>query len=141
MGAMLTRVPSEVGAVVSYVGLYDMLRYHHFPPAEIWEPEYMSSDTPEGFAVLNAYSPYHRVPSATALPATLIETADHDSRVYWGHSTKFAARLQVEQHLGRRPVLFYMEREQGHGAGRRLSDTVARYTRFYTFIEHALGVE
>lgn len=140
MGAMLTRVPSEVGAVVSYVGLYDMLRYHHFPPAEIWEPEYMSSDTPEGFAVLNAYSPYHRVPSATALPATLIETADHDSRVFWGHSTKFAARLQVAN-TSQAPVLFFMEREQGHGAGRRLSDTVARYTRFYTFIEHALGVE
>lgn len=140
MGAMLTRVPSEVGAVVSYVGLYDMLRYHHFPPAEIWEPEYMSSDTPEGFAVLNAYSPYHRVPSEVALPATLIETADHDSRVYWGHSTKFAARLQVSN-TSDAPVLFYMEREQGHGAGRRLSDTVARYTRFYTFIEHALEVE
>ncbi|MBK7151702.1 MAG: S9 family peptidase [Sandaracinaceae bacterium] len=140
MGAMLTRVPSEVGAVVSYVGLYDMLRYHHFPPAEIWEPEYMSSDSPEGFAVLHAYSPYHRIPDAVALPATLIETADHDSRVYWGHSTKFAARLQVSN-TSAASVLFYMEREQGHGAGRRLSDTVARYTRFYTFIEHALGVE
>lgn len=139
MGAMLTRVPEQVGAVVSYVGLYDMLRYHLFPPAEIWEPEYMSSESPEGFAVLSAYSPYHHVPEQVALPATLIETADHDSRVYWGHSTKFAARLQVSNTSGR-PVLFYMEREQGHGAGRRLSDTVARYTRFYTFVEHALGM-
>jgi prolyl oligopeptidase len=132
-------VPEQVGAVVSYVGLYDMLRYHLFPPAEIWEPEYMSSESAEGFAVLSAYSPYHRVPEQVVLPATLIETADHDSRVYWGHSTKFAARLQVSN-TSTRPVLFYMEREQGHGAGRRLSDTVARYTRFYTFVEHALGV-
>ncbi|MEZ4325344.1 MAG: prolyl oligopeptidase family serine peptidase [Polyangiales bacterium] len=139
MGAMLTRVPDYMGAVVSYVGLYDMLRYQHFPPAEIWEPEYMSSDTAEGFAVLRAYSPYHRVPERVSLPATLIETADHDSRVYWGHSTKFAARLQVSN-TSENPVLFYMEREQGHGAGRRLSDTIARYVRFYTFVEHALGV-
>ena len=53
---------------------------------------------------------------------------------------QFAARLQVAN-TSDAPVLFFMEREQGHGAGRRLSDTVARYTRFYTFIEQALEVE
>ena len=87
--------------------------------------EYLSSETPEGFRVLHAYSPYHRVRAGVAYPAALIETADHDSRVFWGHSTKFAARLQ-EATTGERPILFRMQREQGHGAGRRLSDTVGR---------------
>ncbi len=140
MGAMLTRIPEKLGAVATYVGLYDMLRYDRFPPAELWVTEYGSARTSEEqYRWLAAYSPYHRVREGTRYPAVLIETADHDSRVFWGHSTKFAARLQ-EATAGDRPVWFYLERQVGHGAGTRLTDLVRRYDRAYAFLEDALGM-
>lgn len=139
MGAMLTRVPERVGAVASYVGLYDMVRYHRFPPAELWVSEYGSAEDAEQFRVLHAYSPYHHVVAGTRYPSTLIETADHDSRVHWAHSTKLTAALQ-EANASDRPIFFWMSREQGHGAGTRLSDTVEKYARMYTFFERELGM-
>lgn len=136
MGAMITRAPDTFGAVVSGVGLYDMLRYHEFPPAELWISEYGSSEDPEQFGWLRAYSPYHRVTDGTRFPATLITTADHDTRVFWGHSTKFTARLQEASGEPDPDIYFYMVRQVGHGAGTRRSDTVDRYVRLYSFIEH-----
>jgi prolyl oligopeptidase len=139
VGAMITRAPDAFGAAATYVGLYDMVRYHRFPPAELWITEYGSSENAEQFPFLHAYSPYHRVANGTSYPAILVETADHDTRVYWGHSTKFAARLQ-EATSSDDPILFYMERSVGHGAGTRRSDLVERYVRQYAFLEHALGM-
>jgi prolyl oligopeptidase len=141
MGAMITRCPDAFAAAAAYVGLYDMIRYHRFPPAELWITEYGSSEDPTQFGWLYAYSPYHRVREGAPVPQVLIETADHDTRVYWGHSTKFAARLQEASGLADPPVWFYREQLVGHGAGTRLSDLVARHVRMYAFLEHALGLE
>jgi len=140
VGAALTRFPDAFGAATSYVGLYDMLRFHRFPPAELWVSEYGTAENDEQFAWLHGYSPYHRVVDGVSYPSTLVETADHDSRVYWGHSTKFAARLQ-EANSSDHPIFFYMVRSVGHGAGTRLSDLVERYVRQYAFLEHELGLE
>jgi prolyl oligopeptidase len=141
MGAMITRCPDTFRAAASYVGLYDMVRYHRFPPAELWVTEYGNADADaEQAAYLLGYSPYHQVRPDTAYPSVLIETADHDSRVHWAHSTKFAARLQEAQSNRDRPIHFYMVRQVGHGAGTRLSDTVERYVRQFTFLEHELGM-
>lgn len=139
MGAMITRVPESFRAAASYVGLYDMLRYDRFPPAQLWIPEYGSASDPEQFRYLYAYSPYHHIVPDVAYPASLIETAENDSRVFWGHSTKFAARLQ-EANATDNPIYFYMERSVGHGAGTSRSDLVRRYARMYGFLEHELGV-
>lgn len=139
MGAMLTQCPDAFAAAVSSVGLYDMARYHLFPPAEIWIPEYGDPDEPEHMAWLLAYSPYHNVRPGVSYPATLILTADSDTRVSWQHSTKFAAALQ-HAHSGARPILFWMQRGQGHGAGTGLSDLVDEYVERYTFIESELDV-
>ena len=68
-----------------------------------------------------------------------MSTADHDTRVFWGHSTKFAARLQESQ-AGFAPVYFYMERNVGHGAGMQRSDQVRSWVRMFTFVEDRLGV-
>lgn len=139
MGAMITRCPDAFRATATYVGLYDMMRFHRFPPAELWVTEYGNADeNAEQARYLYSYSPYHRVVAGRAYPSVLVETADHDSRVYWGHSTKFAARLQ-EATSSERPILFYMERQVGHGAGTRLSDLVDRYVRMYSFFEHELA--
>jgi prolyl oligopeptidase len=139
MGAAITRAPSTFRVAVANVGLYDMVRYHRFPPAELWITEYGSADDAEQFRYLHAYSPYHRIADGTAYPAVLVTTADHDSRVHWAHSTKFAARLQEATGSPEPDVYFHLVREQGHGAGTRRSDTVERYVRMYTFIDHYLS--
>jgi prolyl oligopeptidase len=66
-------------------------------------------------------------------------TADSDTRVSWQHSTKFTAALQ-DANSGNHQILFLMKRDQGHGAGTGLSDTVDEYVQRYTFIETELGV-
>lgn len=133
VGATLTRCPEAFGAAVGYVGLYDMLRYHRFPPAELWVSEYGSAEDAEQFEFLRAYSPYHNLRVGVAYPPTLIETADHDSRVFWGHSTKFTARLQ-DASTAPESVLFYMDRAVGHGAGTGRSDTIDQTVRMYAFL-------
>ncbi|HEY8432051.1 MAG TPA: prolyl oligopeptidase family serine peptidase [Sandaracinaceae bacterium] len=139
MGAMITRAPDAVAAVVANVGLYDMVRYHRFPPAELWITEYGSADDPTQLRWLYDYSPYHRVRDGVRYPAILITTADHDTRVHWAHSTKFAARLQEATGERDPHVYFHMVRQQGHGAGMRRSDTVDRYVRLFTFVERFVG--
>lgn len=139
MGAMITRAPDAFRATVANVGLYDMVRYHRFPPAELWIPEYGSAEDATQLGWLHAYSPYHRVRDGERYPAILITTADHDTRVHWAHSTKFAARLQEATGEPDPSVYFHMVRQQGHGAGMSRSDAVDRYVRLFTFIERFVG--
>lgn len=139
MGAMLTRAPDAFRAAVSSVGLYDMVRFHRFPPAEIWTSELGDPEQPDAFRWLYAYSPYHRVRDGVAYPAVWIETADHDTRVHWAHSTKFAARLQ-DATASDRPVFFHMQRGMGHGAGTLRSEQLRTLVRMYTFLEDQLGM-
>jgi prolyl oligopeptidase len=140
MGALITRAPASFAAAAAYVGLYDMLRYPRFPPAALWTSEYGDPSDAEMARYLLAYSPYHNVRDRTAYPAALIETADHDTRVFWGHSAKFAARLQ-EASSSDKPVYFYMERAVGHGRGTGIADLVRRYARQYAFLRGALGMQ
>jgi prolyl oligopeptidase len=139
MGAMITRCPDAFRAAFATVGLYDMARFHRFPPAEIWTSEYGDPEQPDAFRWLSDYSPYHHVRDGAALPAVWVETADHDTRVHWAHSTKFAARLQ-EANGGDQPVWFYMQRDVGHGAGARREDQLRQLLRRYTFVEDRLGL-
>lgn len=140
MGALLTRAPDAFAATATYVGLYDMLRYPKFPPAALWTSEYGDPNEPEAARYLLAYSPYHNVKPGVDYPAALIETADHDTRVFWGHSAKFAARLQTATR-GSRPIHFYLERSVGHGRGTSLADLVKRQARQLAFFSIALGLE
>lgn len=140
MGAMITRCPDAFGAVATYVGLYDMIRYHRFPPAELWISEYGSADDATQFEWLRAYSPYHLVREGVRYPSIFVETADHDTRVSWAHSTKFAARLQQAVGGASPDVWFFREQSVGHGAGTPVSALVDRYSRMYAFFEHALGM-
>jgi prolyl oligopeptidase len=140
MGALLTRAPDAFAATATYVGLYDMLRYPKFPPAALWTSEYGDPNEPEAARYLLAYSPYHNVKAGVDYPAALIETADHDTRVFWGHSAKFAARLQTATR-GARPIHFYMERSVGHGRGTSLADLVKRQARQLAFFTLALDLD
>lgn len=138
VSAVATRSPTLFGAGIASVGLHDMVRFHRFPPAELWISEYGDPDAAADFPFLYAYSPYHNVHDGTAYPAMLIDTADHDTRVHWAHSTKLAARMQRAT-SSERPVYFHMERAAGHGAGATRTQLVERYARIYTFLDRTLG--
>src|SRR5690606_16817402 len=94
VGAVMTQRPDLFGACLPSVGVMDMLRFHKFTAGRFWVDDYGSSDDPEEFKAIYAYSPYHNIKEGVKYPPTLITTADTDDRVVPGHSFKFAAALQ-----------------------------------------------
>jgi prolyl oligopeptidase len=126
------------------VPLLDMLRYHHFQIARLWIPEYGSADDPEQFTYLYRYSPYHRVREGTVYPATLIMTADTDTRVDPVHAKKMAAQLQALAANGRskeRPILLRIDAKAGHGVGKPIAKMVDDAVDFWTFLFWQLGIQ
>ncbi|MBI4409773.1 MAG: S9 family peptidase [Gemmatimonadetes bacterium] len=117
VGAAMTQRPELFAVAHPAVGVMDMLRYHKFTIGWAWVSDYGSSDDPEGFRYLQAYSPLHSLKPRTCYPATLVTTADHDDRVVPGHSFKFAAALQAAQSC-ERPTLIRIQVKAGHGAGK-----------------------
>ncbi len=140
VGAALTQRPDLFRAVVCSVPLLDMLRYHRFRLARLWVSEYGSSQDPQQFSWLYAYSPYHRVRPGQDYPAVLLLTADCDSRVDPMHARKMAARLQQVQ-TSDRPILLRVETRSGHGAGKPLSKVLEEATDTWTFLFDQLEVE
>ncbi len=133
VGAALTQRPDLWSAAVSGVPLLDMLRYDKFRMAKLWVSEYGSAENAEDFAWLHAYSPYHRVEDGTAYPATLIYTADSDSRVDPMHARKMVARLQAAN-AGDEPVLLRYEDAAGHGRGKPLRKIVDEWADIWSFL-------
>ncbi len=117
VGACLTQRPDLFGAALPAVGVLDMLRYHRFTIGWAWASDYGTSDDPEQFRFLRAWSPLHNLHPGVHYPATLITTGDHDDRVVPAHSFKFAAALQKAQG-GPAPVLIRITTRAGHGAGK-----------------------
>src|SRR5207302_6403454 len=110
VGAALTQRPDLFKAVVCQVPLLDMLRYHHLRIARLWIAEYGDPEDPEQARWLHAYSPYHRVQTRLHYPATLLATADGDSRVDPMHARKMAARLQASSaKVAEDPILLRVE--------------------------------
>jgi prolyl oligopeptidase len=143
MGAMITQRPDLFRAVVCQVPLLDMLRYQNFQIAKLWIPEYGSSDNPEQFKWLYAYSPYHHVKAGTEYPAILFMTADTDTRVDPMHAKKMAALMQDEAENGKsrtRPILLRIEAKAGHGAGKPVTKQIEEFTEVYSFLFWQLGV-
>lgn len=132
VGAAMTQRPDLFAVAFPAVGVMDMLRYHKFTVGKGWIPEYGSSEDPEMFPILKAYSPLHNLKDGTAYPATMITTADHDDRVVPAHSFKFAARLQAA-HEGEKPVLIRIETNAGHGAGKPISKVIEEQADIWSF--------
>jgi prolyl oligopeptidase len=144
MGAMITQRPDLFRAVVCQVPLLDMLRYQNFQIAKLWIPEYGSSDNPEQFKWLYAYSPYHHVKAGEEYPAILFMTADTDTRVDPMHAKKMAAEMQAEAKNGSsktRPILLRIEPKAGHGAGKPVTKQIEEFTDLYSFLFWQLGVK
>lgn len=140
VGACMTQRPDLFGAALPAVGVLDMLRFHKFTIGWAWVPEFGSSEKPEEFKTLYAYSPLHNLKPGTAYPATLITTADHDDRVVPAHSFKFAAALQAA-HDGEAPVLIRIETKAGHGAGKPTAKIIEEVADKWAFLVKTLGIE
>jgi prolyl oligopeptidase len=140
VGACMTQRPDLFGATLPAVGVMDMLRFHKFTIGWAWTSDYGSSDDPEMFKALYAYSPLHKLKPGTKYPATLVTTADHDDRVVPGHSFKFAATLQADQ-AGPAPVLIRIETKAGHGAGKPISKTIEETADAWAFVARNLNMD
>jgi prolyl oligopeptidase len=139
MGAVLTEHPKLAHAVVSSVGIYDMMRLELDPNGAFNVTEYGSVKDPEQFKALYAYSPYHHVEAGTAYPAVLMLTGAMDGRVNPMHSRKFAASLQASTSSGL-PILLRTSANSGHGIGSSLNERIAEQTDMLTFLFDQLGM-
>ncbi|HSD67050.1 MAG TPA: prolyl oligopeptidase family serine peptidase [Vicinamibacteria bacterium] len=140
MGAVLTQRPDLFGAVVSHVGIYDMLRFELSPNGAFNVPEFGSVKEPDQFRALLAYSPYHNVKDGAAYPPVLLPTGANDPRVDPMHSRKMAARLQAATG-GRSLVLLRASASSGHGIGTALDERIALEADVWAFLLAQLGVE
>jgi prolyl oligopeptidase len=138
VGAVMNQRPDLFGVAIPQVGVMDMLRFDKFTIGWNWRADYGSSDNPEEFKALYAYSPLHNIKKGVRYPATLITTADHDDRVVPAHSFKYAATLQ-ELASKETPILIRIETSSGHGAS---SQTKALETAadIYAFILYNMSV-
>ena len=140
VGVALTQRPDLFGAALPAVGVMDMLRFQKFTIGWAWVSDYGSSDNADEFKVLYAYSPLHNIKAGRSYPATLVTTADHDDRVWPGHSFKFAATLQAAQ-VGDAPILIRIETRAGHGAGKPTAKVIEELTDRLAFFAKTLRIE
>ena len=138
VGACMSQRPELFAAAQPAVGVMDMLRFHKFTIGWAWVSDYGSSDDPEGFKYLHAYSPLHNLKPGVSYPATLVTTADHDDRVVPGHSFKFAATLQAAQ-AGEAPVLIRIQTKAGHGFGKPTAVIIEEQADIWAFLFNALS--
>ena len=139
MGAALTQHPELFRAVVSRVGIYDMLRVELDDNGAFNTTEYGSTRDLQQFQALYAYSPYHHVVDGTAYPAIFMATGATDGRVNPAHSRKMIARLQAATD-SRHPVYLSVNAHAGHGMGSALSIRVAQAADIYAFLFDQLGM-
>ena len=139
MGAAFTQAPELFRAVVSRVGIYDMLRVELDPNGAFNITEFGTVKDPDQFRALYAYSPYHHVKDGTAYPAILMPTGANDGRVNPMQSRKMLARLQAATSSGR-PVLLRASSSSGHGHGTAASAAIEQQADALAFLLDQLGV-
>ena len=113
VGRALTERPDLFQAVVIEAGALDALRFEATPNGPPNIPEWGSVQTPEGFAALQAMSPYEHIQPGTPYPAVLLTTGINDHRVEPWQPAKMAARLAAATSSGR-PILLSVNYDEGH---------------------------
>jgi prolyl oligopeptidase len=139
MGAMITQHADLFRAVVSSVGIYDMLRVELAPNGAFNVTEFGTVKNPEQFKALYAYSPYHHVVDGTKYPAVLMMTGANDGRVAPYHSRKMTARL-LAANKSENPILLRTSSSAGHGIGTALSERIKQSADIYAFLFAQLGM-
>lgn len=140
MGAALVQHPEMYRAVVSFVGIYDMLRNEAVTPNAVFNiTEYGTIKDAKQFKALYAYSPYQRVVDGTPYPAVLFLTGANDPRVSPANSRKMTARLQAAT-SSKAPVLLRTSATSGHGIGSSLDELVEEGADMWAFLFDQLGL-
>jgi prolyl oligopeptidase len=140
MGAAFTQRPDLFRAVVSEVGIYDMLRVELDPNGAFNVTEFGTVKDPEQFKALYAYSPYHHVKDGTAYPAIYMPTGENDHRVNPMESRKMVARLQAASRSGY-PILLRTSSAAGHGFGTALDEQIEEEADTFSFLFDQLGIK
>jgi prolyl oligopeptidase len=138
MGATLTQHPELFRAVVSHVGIYDMLRCELYPNGAFNVTEFGTVTDAEQFRAIYAYSPLHHVVDGTAYPAVMMFSGTNDPRVNPADSRKFTARLQAAN-ASNHPILLRIS-GSGYGFGTSLSEGLAQTADQYAFLFWQLGM-
>jgi prolyl oligopeptidase len=139
MGAMITQHPDLMRAVVSQVGIYDMLRVELAPNGAFNVTEFGTVKDPDQFKALYAYSPYHHAVDGTKYPSILMMTGANDGRVAPYHSRKMVARLD-EANKSQNPILLRTSSSAGHGIGTALNERIKQLADIYAFLFAQLGM-
>jgi prolyl oligopeptidase len=140
MGAAFTQRPDLFRAVISFVGIYDMLRVELDPNGAFNTTEFGTVEDPEQFKALYAYSPYHRVKDGTVYPAILFLTGENDHRVNPMQSRKMIARLQAANRSDH-PILLRTTSSAGHGMGTSLNEEIDQGADVFSFLFDQLGIK
>jgi prolyl oligopeptidase len=139
MGAELTQHPQMFRAVLSEVGIYDMLRVELDPNGSFNVTEFGTVKDPALFKAMYAYSPYHNVKAGTGYPAVLFVTGDNDHRVNPAHSRKMTAELQAATTSGL-PVMLRTNANAGHGYSTDKDEALEEKADMYSFLFAQLGM-
>ncbi|MGD9637311.1 MAG: prolyl oligopeptidase family protein, partial [Pirellulales bacterium] len=140
MGAVLVQHPALVKVVVSYVGMYDMLRSELSPNGEFNITEFGTVKDLDQFRAFQAYSPYEHVKQGVDYPAVLMLTGANDPRVEPMQSRKMIAKLQAATGSDV-PILLRTSDSTGHGQGTPLADLINETVDAYAFIFDQLGID
>ena len=138
MGVMLTHHPELFRAIVSSVGIYDMLRVELSPNGLFNITEFGTVTDSAQFRALHAYSPYHHVRDDQQYPSIMFLTGANDPRVDPMNSRKMTARMQAT--ATRNPVLLRTSSSTGHGIGSPLSARNEQQADIYAFLMAQLGM-
>jgi prolyl oligopeptidase len=139
MGAMITQHPQLARAVVSSVGIYDMIRVELDPNGSFNTTEFGTVKDEAQFKALYAYSPYHHLRHDEKYPAVLLTTGANDGRVNPMHSRKFAAALQAT--ASESPVYLGISTKSGHGIGSSLDERIGLTADWMAFLFDQLGMK
>lgn len=140
MGATLVQHPELVKVVVSFVGIYDMLRVELSSNGAFNIPEFGTVKNKAHFTAMRAYSPYHNVKDAVAYPPTLFLTGANDPRVDPMQSRKMTARLQAANSSDS-TILLRTSANSGHGGGTKLNERIEQNVDVFAFLFNHLGVK
>lgn len=143
--------PQLFGAVISRVGVMDMLRFHKFTIGPAWIPEFGDPDVPEDFNFIKKYSPLHNITFENLKPGqqwppTLLCTADHDDRVVPSHTLKYIAELYHKlqensiKNWQRNPLIARIDVRAGHGEGKPTAKVIAELVDVYSFLQRIFGM-
>lgn len=136
----MTQRPELFKAVVSNVGVSDMMRFHLYNIGYLYKNEYGTVEDSVDFKHLYAYSPLHNLKSGKIYPATFLTTGMNDDRVHPFHSFKMQAALQEFSAI-QHPHYLLTNPNQGHCGCSILSDQIEWNAYIMTFIFKMLGME